>query len=268
AQPVIKNGQGRIMLQRVALYDGTATGVMRVNASTDRFTWQTELNLEGMRARPFLTDLSSFDRIDGRANAKLDLRGRGPSQRAIVNSLNGTGAFRFTDGALIGVNIPQMLRGFQSGNLTNWETSETKQTDFTALTGTFNIDRGIVNNQDLSMVSPLLTVTGAGTVALPARQINYLAKPALVATLEGQGRGSNTSGLTVPVRVTGDLDNPNVSPDLSAMLQDPGAAAELLGQVTKQFGGNKQVEDGLRALRESGGGLGGLGGLLQGLGAQ
>src|SRR3546814_7431219 len=80
---------------------------------------------------------------------------------------------------------------------------EAATTDFAELSGTFTIDKGIVTNKDLSLVAPLVRMTGEGQIPLPPRTVDYVVKPKLVGSIEGQGGASELAGVTVPIKVSG-----------------------------------------------------------------
>src|SRR3546814_17013830 len=109
---------------------------------------------------------------------------------------------------------------------------EAATTDFAELSGTFTIDKGIVTNDDLSLVAPLVRMTGAGKVPLPQRTVDYLVKPKLVGSIEGQGGGSDVAGVTVPIKVTGPWHDISYKPDLEGMLKEIGRESwrERVGQ--------------------------------------
>ena len=69
------------------------------------------------------------------------------------------------------------------------------------------------------MLSPLIRMTGTGTVALPGRSIDFLLKPKVVGTLRGQGGRFDLTGVTVPVRVKGPWSNPSFRPDFTAAIK-------------------------------------------------
>jgi hypothetical protein len=116
-----------------------------------------------------------------------------------------------------------------------------QQTDFSELSATLTIDDGLVKNDDLSMKSPLLRVSGKGTVSLPQEQVDYLITAAIVGTLEGQG-GAATGELRdipVPIRIRGTFDNLSYTPDLETLgkrlLQEKGAQ-ELKKRLERDIG--------------------------------
>ena len=90
------------------------------------------------------------------------------------------------------------------------------------MTGSFAIQNGVAHNNDLSMKSPLLRVSGEGDINIGEDTVNYLVKAAVVGTLTGQdGRAVNElRGVTVPVRAKGPLTTPSFALDFNAMLTD------------------------------------------------
>ncbi len=85
---------------------------------------------------------------------------------------------------------------------------------------TGNISRGILSSDDLMMRSPLLRVAGKGRINLVEETIDYLVKPVLVNTLEGQGRQDldDLAGVPVPIKLSGNLYEPDFNIDIVAAL--------------------------------------------------
>lgn len=96
------------------------------------------------------------------------------------------------------------------------------QTDFSELSGSVQIDGGVMRNEDLRAQSPLLRVTGKGSAELASERIDYRVAASLVGTLEGQG-GAELAELrrvTVPIRVSGTFAEPAYALDVEALLGD------------------------------------------------
>jgi AsmA protein len=124
---------------------------------------------------------------------------------------------QFLDGAVRGINLAAMVRNIQ-GAFLDPEARKQQKTDFAELGGTYTIKSGILTNQDLELKSPLLRVTGKGTVNLPQRTVNYRVEPKAVASATGQGGASDVSGIMVPVIVEGPWDNLSYKPDLAGAI--------------------------------------------------
>src|SRR5208282_4861566 len=109
------------------------------------------------------------------------------------------------------------------------------QTDFSTLTATYTIANGILKNSDLKMTSPGLPATGAGTVDLVQRRVDYKLTPKLA------------GGLSVPVKITGPWDNLSFRPDLAGIADQNGKVLQnilknssSLDQLKSLLGGKKQ----------------------------
>lgn len=197
----------------------------------------TNVQIEDM-----LVTLAQSRVMSGTLNGNVNLNMHGNSQRAMVSSLNGTGAFDLKDGSYNGGNLVDMTRNvatsFQRG------TNAAGKTDFKELSGTFNAKDGVLFNEDLKMTGTLLSLTGKGQIDLPQWLVHYMVTPVMITN-----RGSETaaaSGITVPVKIEGDLDSPSYHPDLSGALQEGLKNPEKLKENLQNVKGNlKDLKQGL-----------------------
>ncbi|MCK5307964.1 MAG: AsmA family protein, partial [Gammaproteobacteria bacterium] len=97
------------------------------------------------------------------------------------------------------------------------------------------IKNGLIRNDDLSMSSPLLRLSGKGEVSLPEETIDYTLTAKLVGSLEGQGGAAlgDLKGVSIPVHVGGTFSKPSYAPDLGAALSDA-AKAKVEEKVEEQ----------------------------------
>ena len=160
-----------------------------------------------------------------------------------MNSLSGTGRFEFNDGAIQGVNLAQMIRTVQTA-LQNRALptafAESEQTDFSTLGGSFTVTNGVVSNQDLQMLSPLLRVLGNGQIDLGAQSIDYRLTPRAVQSLTGQGGQLDLQGLEVPVRLEGGFNNVSARIDFEAVARN--LLSQQAGRLLRQSG-DGEAED-------------------------
>ena len=237
---VTSNGVGKLVLTHLALYGGTAKGTVTVDGSGAGAGLTTNLTLAGIQIEPLMTALSGDSKLKGTANLALNVAGRGASQRALVSSLSGNGSANVTDGAIKGINIASFLRDAKKGFILG--DGSTEATDFTELTASYTISNGILSNDDLLMKSPILRLTGSGTVNLPARSVAYRAVPTIVGTLKGQGGKDKLSsgGLDIPLIISGPWSAISVTPDLAGMVQgalkDPAALKQNLKDISGTIG--------------------------------
>lgn len=238
----VKDAAMRADFDDVALYQGHGKGSVTLDGSAGSANLAANVNLQGVSALPFLRDAANFEWLSGKANVALNLAANGQSQLQLVESLNGNAAFRFADGAVVGFNLPGALHGLANGDFSGFRKSPSEKTDFSALAASFTVTNGVAQNQDLQLLSPLLRVSGAGSVHMPERTVDYTVKPKLVASLEGQNGNATESGIEVPVRITGSWDRPSYRPDLKGVLSDPGKAVDTIKELGKKYKGKSVNE--------------------------
>jgi AsmA protein len=248
----LKNGVLVTDLKKMALYQGTGKAKLTANGAGSIPRIAIDFDLANFQANPFLKDAADFERLEGAANADLTATTQGRSQRELVGALNGAGKVTFLNGAIRGINIAAMLRNVASAFMDS-SAKKAQKTDFAELGGTYVIKRGILTNTDLSLKSPLLRLSGKGTVDLPRQTVNYRIEPKIVASTKGQGGSGSASGISVPVIVSGPWANLSYKPDLAGALgglvKTPGKALESLkGMIPGKSGSGGSPLDALKGI--------------------
>lgn len=232
-----KDGLLRINPLGAKLYNGSYSGDITLDARKDVPRFSLNEDVSGVQAGPLLLDLTGDDKLLGTANIQAKLTAAGATPKAIRSSLNGTTAFSFTDGSVKGVNIAALIRTAQAKlkGQPAPESDQPNQTDFAVLQGTANVTNGLVRNDDLSLQSPLLRITGKGEASLPQETIDYTLTTKIVGTLQGQGGKAveELKGVAIPVHVGGTFSRPTYSPDLGAALSEA-AKAKVEEKVEEQ----------------------------------
>lgn len=247
----LDNGVLNADLSRIELYKGAGSGTLTLDGSGRVPEAAASFSIAGVAAEPLLTDAADFTRLQGLSAISLSVNTIGRSQREMAGALGGKGEVRFTNGAIKGVNIAELVRTVLQGAVTGWQSGGGKDTDFSELGGTFTIDRGILTNKDLKLLSPLVRVAGAGTVDLPNRSLDYRVEPKLAATLEGQGGKADARGLEVPLIIEGPWSAPRFRPDLKSMIANPEQTIEQIKGLKGE--GGKALLKGLTGQPEGGG---------------
>ena len=249
----LKAGVLKVEFTDVQLYGGRGKGLVAIDASdlaNPRIT--TNIALDGVQGLPLLKDAADLDWLSGKAKITAGVTGQGKNQAAIMNSLGGSADIAIADGAIVGINIPGLLRNVGQGKLGGLSSSPTEKTDFSEMSSSWAINNGVARNSDLKLVGPLIRVTGAGAVKLGERTIDYTLKPKIVADARGQGGAIDIGGLEVPLKVQGPWEKPKFAPDLGGVLKDPDKAVEAIKEIGKQFKG-KDAKEVLRGLFGGGG---------------
>ncbi len=204
------------------LYEGSVSGSLAVNAAPATPSFTVNQMLTGINVAALTKDAAGFDTLEGHGNVGINVTTHGATVSALKKGLNGSATLNLTDGAIKGINVAQKLRA--AGNLVGKTQTQTgnpsEKTDFSELKGSFKIAQGVAHNDDLSMKSPLLRLSGNGDIDVGNDSMNYLAKATLVKTLQGQGGQDNLSGLTVPIRVQGAFASLKYSLDFGAAISE------------------------------------------------
>jgi AsmA protein len=231
----LRNRAMRATFDDIRLYEGQGRGVITLDGNARVPALAVNLTVDGVAGLPLLKDAAGFDWIDGKAKLQLALGGQGATEKALVESLNGKAEISFADGAIVGYNIPQMIRGVSQGRFSGFNRVPTERTDFTEAAASFQIRNGVAETKDLRAQSPAIRLTGAGNVNLAQRQVDMTLRPRVVGSMAGQGGGGDLSGLDLPVRIRGPWERPQVGADLDSVLKNPGQAMDTLRQLGKQI---------------------------------
>ena len=231
----------------VDVYQGTVRGAVKVDA---RATPAIAINqsLQNIAVGPLLMDTINNDMLSGNGNLKLDVTAQGNTVTALKKSLGGVVDLRMADGAIKGIDIAGTIRDAKSKlnvlkGQTDTAADQSKKTDFSELTASFNIKNGVAHNEDLAMKAPIFRLTkgeSKGDIDIGKEQINYVAKPTLVNTLKGQGgkESDELSGIGIPIKVTGTFAAPKFGIDMAALGQALAKSAAM-DALTNKIGGDK-----------------------------
>lgn len=249
----LKDGLLAVDLTEFNLYGGSGTGKLSLDGRGQVPAVANSFAIEGVQAEPLLSDAAGFDRLLGTGRMDISIAAQGRSQKAMVEAVDGKGAIKFTDGAIKGINLAAMVRNVSSAFL-DAGAGKTQQTDFAELSGTFTIDNGLVRNEDLVLINPLVRLAGKGTANMPKRTVNYRVEPKVVASLEGQGGAAEARGIAVPVIVEGPWHDLSYRPDLAGMIgdvaKDPAKALEGAKATVKQLKDGGGVGEVLKGIAE------------------
>jgi len=222
------NGVLNLALSNTGLYGGKSDGLLTLDVSHAQPRQTLQLNLTGVRALPALSTLANFREIDGTMQGRMDLQATGASERAVMSSLGGTIDIFFKDGRLLDVDLAHMVHTLTQSTLKGWQKDKAAKTDIDVLNAHFKVNSGRATTDDLNLVGPSVTVTGKGTADLPTKNLNFTLEPKLVLNFENKSGSAKPVSFGVPVIVQGNWDSPQIYPDMSGILDNPGAAYSKL----------------------------------------
>ncbi|MBI6907389.1 AsmA family protein [Pseudomonas palleroniana] len=206
---------GQLKLDNLSggLYNGTfqANGTLDVRQDIPVVALQT--HIKQVPVERILQAQGQNPPVKGQVTLDSSVTGRGNSQKALVDSLNGTASFVINNGMLLNANLEQQLcTGIALLNRkTLSSTPQGKDTPFQELRGNLTFHNGVASNPDLKVRIPGLTVNGNGDVDLRVLGMDY--RVGII--VEGDKRdvpdpacqvGSNFQGIEVPLRCRGPLE--------------------------------------------------------------
>ena len=195
-------------ITRMAAYGGVVAGQFVVNGRGG-LSVGGDLVASGLAMQPLLTDAADYERLIGTGELAVRFLGTGNSMDAIMSGLSGEGNLAFTDGALVGLDLAGMLRSLDVNYV-----GEGQKTIFDEVTASYEIDGGVLTNDDLKLTGPLVSVAGEGEVAIGKRRLDYRVVPTALAKEDGSG------GISVPLLITGPWHDPEFKLDLAALAKE------------------------------------------------
>jgi uncharacterized protein involved in outer membrane biogenesis len=183
----------------------------------------------------------------------LDIASRGQSEIDLVRNLSGKGSLTVANGSIAGADLAAVARLVQStltGQFLTGAVGDNARTSFGGLSASFTIQGGIVRVSDLRLVNPVVEMTGAGTINLASRQIDFRFEPRALKGIPGL----SLIDIGIPFYVRGSWEDPSFSPDTAGLAKGlvgtvgslgskaaelPGAVLRAPGDVLDSlFGGN------------------------------
>ena len=197
----VKRKRAVVKLLPASMFGGQVKGRLVAN-NRDGFSVGGKLSFSGVRLERALGETAGYRRLNGTALGELEFLGSGNSVDAIMRSLSGKGRLEAGKGFFTGFDLEQLMRSGGNGG----------STVFDQLTASYTIEGGNLRNQDLLVLLKGFRAGGKGRIGLGARDLDYLFTPQLV-------RAGGDQVLTIPVRIRGSWEDPDIRPDFSQALQ-------------------------------------------------
>ncbi len=202
------------------LYQGTAAGKTVVNVTGESPVTESHLDLDRVQVNPLLKDIADKDFLEGSTQARITISTTGDDPARIKRNLNGRGNLVLSDGAIVGVDLANMVRNAKATLGGEVKTGRKPRTDFAELAVPFTIENGIFHTPESVLKSPLLRLQASGRADLVKETLDFRVDPKVVGTIKGQGDDKDRAGLGAPVIVSGTFASPAFRPDLEGLARD------------------------------------------------
>ncbi|MDD1781233.1 AsmA family protein [Enterovibrio sp. ZSDZ35] len=225
------------------LYGGTIAAKGSLDATVSPARYQVTKGIKNVNVQPLLIAAAGQDMLSGKGNIDVNVSGVGLSERRLRSGITGTIAVNFADGSINGINIPEMIREAKAtlkGKRAEY-VEESRKTDFSGMSGTFNLGKGIASTRNLKVEAPALRVHSEGQTNLLNETLDFDVFVSVVGTSKGQGGKDidELKDLTIPVKVNGTWQAPGYELDVKALL----SSNKVLEEKAR-----KEAERGLKKL--------------------
>ncbi|MCP4391489.1 MAG: AsmA family protein, partial [Gammaproteobacteria bacterium] len=220
----IKAQNGLVGLKPLTLkmYGGEVETAVVIDVKFSTPKYGINESVKGVQVGDLLKDYSGEERVSGSLDAEANLTTNGEWVSELKKNSNGSLRLAFLDGALNGFNIRHSIDSAKAKVRGKEPPSkEELKTDFSSLTLSGEIKRGVFTSDDLDLQAPLLRVGGRGSADLNTETVDYLVEAKLVGTVEGQQgeTADELAGLNIPVSVKGPFADPKIDVLLDEMLK-------------------------------------------------
>ena len=238
----LRGGKLAVTIGESQAFGGILKGSLALAASPDRGAdFKSQLQFSDVDLENCLNELFGLRRVEGRGNLALDIEATGPNMLALTHALNGTADLIGRQGALVGVNVEQLLRRLERRPLSGTGDFRNGRTPFEKLTVNVKIAQGIANVEDVRIEGSKVRLGLAGTASIPGREFDLRGVAALASTTSAEA----PPAFELPFVVQGSWDDPILLPDTQALLQRSPVASPLLDAVK-----NRNTRDTVRSAIE------------------
>jgi uncharacterized protein involved in outer membrane biogenesis len=203
---------------RGRIYDGEVTGDFKAYQGDALPAIALKLKGANLDYGVFLKAFDVTERLRGRMDIQLDLKGNGASLRALAAGLDGRIDFNARDGEIDREMLG--LLAFGAGNILGPLIGKDDTGKLDCIVTSFTFEDGLGDTLVQYYETSFFAMTGAGKIDLKTETLDFLYNP----------KASDTSlmKLAVPFRVSGSLQSPKVDVDVGGTLLE---AAKIAGTI-------------------------------------
>lgn len=223
-QATLRARDGLITLNplQARIFEGGFNGAASVDLRQDPPLVRLQPSLDGIAMQSMLHLLTDAVPCRGDGSLSLDLSFRGLNAKQAMESLDGQGQFTILDGALIGVDLNQVLNEELSrSNLTNISDAFGGETAFEQLQGSFSAQSGVITLPSVNMDTLQFGIRGNGSINLRQQALDYQMDLNLGEALRESlpERLVDATGGVIPLSVSGPMTAPIVTVNVENLVQ-------------------------------------------------
>jgi AsmA protein len=220
----LRDGKLLMTIGESQAFGGVIKGTIALANFSSGIDVKSQLQFADVDLDVCLNQLFSLRRIEGKGNLTLAVEGKGESILGVTRTLNGSAVLSGTSGALVGLNVEQLLRRLERRPLSGGTELHTGRTPYKQIAVQLKIADGKVTVDDVKIEGSAVRLALAGSASIPARNLDLTGTATLISS-------TSETGFELPFVVQGSWDDPVVLPDAQILIRRSGAAAPLLNAV-------------------------------------
>jgi AsmA protein len=202
------------------MYDGRYTGNIGIDMRQAVPRLTMDEHMTGIDIAKLMKDYADSNLLSGKGNVDMKLAASGRGGDALVKTLTGTAGLNLQNGAVEGIDVWYAIGEAQSlvKNRKLSGAPNNKRTTFETFKANATLVNGVATNNDLTIASQLLRVTGAGIVNLVSQELDYAVTATVLKSPPGADADiASLERAAIPVKVTGTFTDPKIRPDLAGI---------------------------------------------------
>ncbi len=209
------------------VYGGQINGVISIDERHPTATFSVNAKLSGADANKLMSAVANgSDTLYGSLSANINQTFATPPSGDVVQTINGPFSFTLVNGKLTKVDLVNEL-----SKIGKFGGSAKGYTSISQMSGTFQVQNGVAQTNDLKAALDVGTMSAEGLLNLVNQTLNMHLTAVLSKTYSQSVGGTGVGGylntalankqgeLVLPVIVTGSMNHPVVAPDLAKLAQ-------------------------------------------------
>jgi AsmA protein len=237
----LRGGKLSMTIGESQAFGGILKGSLALASSGEDADFKSQMQFTDVDLESCLGEMFQFRRLQGRGDVSLAIEATGSSMLGLTRTMNGSANLTGRQGAMVGLNIEQLLRRLERRPLSGTGDFRNGRTPFEKLNVDLKITDGIATVENVSLEGSKVRLGLSGSASIPARDFDLRGVAALATT----GTGDTAPAFELPFMVQGPWDDPIMLPDTQALIMRSPVASPLLNAVK-----NRNTRDTVRSAIE------------------
>lgn len=209
-------------------FKGSFSTIASVNFGANPLQLSINPTLNKVDLGDVLSQVLDIKRLTGVGNLDLNMKTQGIEVKQMLQNLSGTGSINLSDGALLGLDLNKVIESGLSLELLEGKKAYAGKTVFMGFNGDVKADKGLIQMNNLALVSPLFDLKGSAATDANKESLNgnfqLVLKGSLKTMLEQKYPQLKDSAL--PFELKGTWEQPRPMIDVESLLK-----AKFKGEV-------------------------------------